>query len=174
MKNSLVLSRQFQADIVKVAADTGLYRTVQASLFVPSDVFSVFQEYRFINVKYEYQLYSQLNNNSTFPTLFIAPQRWGELAVPTLQTEVTQYNNVRTFQFGPSRPTYTQSFKPHVNVVTVGPGRNPIPSPWLATTSDSVQHMTHVDWMQNYNSTSAATHAVRLVITATIEFRGTR
>lgn len=172
--NALVLSRQWQADVAKITADSGLYRTFQASQFVPSDLFQVFQRYRFLSVKVEYQLYNQLNNNASFPTLYIAPQQWGELAVPTLITEVAQFNQVKTFQFGPSRPTYTQTFKPYVNVVTVGPGRNPVPSPWLATTGDAVQHMTHVDWLQNYNSTSAPTHTIRLVATAVIEFQGTR
>lgn len=172
--NAICISRQYQADVVKFAADGGLYRTFSLGLFVPADVIQTFQMYRFKTIKVEYQLYSQLNNNSTFPTLFIAPQQWGELATPSLQTEVAQFNQVQTFQFGPSRPVYKQVFKPYVNFVTTGPGRNPVPSPWLATTSDTVQHMTHVDWLQNYNSTSAGTHTIRLVVTAQIELRGSR
>jgi len=169
-----VISRQWQADVAKTAGDSGLYRSVTAGLFNFSDIFNMFQFYRITSVKFEYQLYNQLNNNASFPTLFIAPQQWGELAIPTSQTEVSQFNKVRTFQFGPSRPTYTQTFKPFVNMVTTGPGRNPVPSPWIATTGDSVQHMTHVDWLQNYNNTSAPTHTIRLIATATFQLRGTR
>jgi hypothetical protein len=133
-----------------------------------------FTEYRIVNIKLEYQLYNQLNNNSLFPTLFIAPQHWAESATPGSFNEVAQFKGIRTFQFGPSRPIYKQSFKPYVNMVTTGPARHAVASPWLTTSSDLAQHLTCVDWILGYNTTSAATHTIRLVVTANFEFRGPR
>lgn len=170
----LNVTRMYTADIAKAAADTGAFSTFQALLFPTSDVFSAFSHYRIKRFKIEYQLYNQLNNNSVFPTLYIAPQQFSESAVPSALSEVIQYKGVRTFQFGPSRPVYSQTFVPYVNMVTTGPGRVPVASPWLTTTGDAVQHMANVFWLQNYNSTSAASHTIRLVVSADFELKGTR
>jgi len=174
LPTQLVASRIYQADILKVAADSGLYRTFQPLLFPISDLIGMFQCYRIRSIKVEYQLYNQLNNNSSFPTLYIAPQYWTESTTPSSISEVGQFQGVKVFQFGPSRPTYTQTFIPRVNMSSTGPGRTPVASPWLSTTSDLPQHLTHVEWIQNYNTTSAPTHTIRLVATAVFEFRGTR
>jgi len=168
------VSRIFISDISKVAADTGLYRTIQPLNFPIADMIGSFSYYRIKSIKLTYQLYQQLNNNSSFPTLYIAPQQWAESATPASFNEVVQFKNVKTFQFGPSRPTYSQTFAPHVNMVSTGPGRVPVRSPWLATSSDLPQHMLCVDWILAYNSTSAATHTIRLNYVAEFEFKGPR
>jgi len=168
------VTRLYTADIAKVAADSGAYATFQPLLFPITDMFGAFQLYRIKRITVEFQLYNQLNNNSAFPTLYIAPQNWTESATPSALSEVIQLKGVKTYQFGPSRPTYKQSFVPFVNTTTSGPGRMPVSSPWLSTTSDLPQHMVYASWLQNYNSTSAATHTVRIVVTADFEFKGTR
>lgn len=174
ISNSILATRLYQADIAKFAADSGLYRTFQPLLFPFSDFFNTFQRYRIVKIKLEYQLYNQLNNNSVFPTLYIAPQNWTENAVPSSVNEVIQFRGCKTFQFGPSRPVYSQTFVPYVNISTTGPGRNPVASPWLSTTTDLIQHITSVEFLQNYNNTSAPTHTIRLVATAVFELSGTR
>lgn len=168
------VDRIFSADIGKLAADSGLYRTYQPLLFPVADFMGGYTQYRIRAITVEYQLYNQLNNNSAFPTLFIAPQCWNESATPGSLSEVQQFKGIRSFQFGPSRPTYKQTFIPFVNYSTTGPGRVPTQSPWISTTSDLPQHLTHVDWLVNYNSTSAATHTIRMVITAHFEFKNSR
>lgn len=172
--NAVSATRMYTADIVRFPADSGLYRTFQPLLFPITDLMGSFSQYRIKSIRVDYQLYNQLNNNSVFPTLFIAPQSWTESTTPASLSEVIQFKGCKSFQFGPSRPVYTRTFKPHVNVSTTGPGRVPVLSPWLSTTADTPQHLTHVDWLVNYNSTSAATHTVRLVVTAQFEFRGSR
>jgi len=167
-------TRIYSADIVKFAADTGLYRSFAASLFNFSDLFNTFQLYRITSLKLEYQLYNQLNNNSAFPTLYIAPQDWTETGTPSSINEVQTYRALQTFQFGPSRPVYSRTFVPYVNMTTSGPGRTPVRSPWLSTTSDAPPHMACVEWLQNYNSTSFATHTIRLVVTADFVMKGLR
>jgi hypothetical protein len=168
------VTRIFISDIAKVAADSGLYRTIQPLNFPIADMIGAFTYYRIKSIKLTYQLYQQLNNNSSFPTLYIAPQQWAESATPSSFNEVVQYKNVKTFQFGPSRPTYSQTFTPHVNMTSTGPGRVPVKSPWLSTSSDLPQHMICVDWLLAYNSTSASTHTIRLNYVAEFEFKGPR
>jgi len=168
------VTRIFISDIAKVAADTGLYRTIQPLNFPIADMIGSFTYYRIKSVKLTYQLYQQLNNNSSFPTLYIAPQQWSESATPSSFNEVVQYKNVKTFQFGPSRPTYSQTFTPYVNMTSTGPGRVPVKSPWLSTSSDLPQHLLCVDWILAYNSTSAPTHTIRLNYVAEFEFKGPR
>jgi hypothetical protein len=174
MSTEATVTRMYSADIVRFAADSGLYRTFQLLLFPVADLQGLYSQYRIRNIKIEYQLYNQLNNNSQFPTLFIAPQSYNEGTTPASLSEVQQFRNVRTFQFGPSRPTYSQSFVPYVNMVTTGPGRVPTRSPWLTTSGDAIQHLTHVDWLVNYNSVTAPTHTIRLVATAVIDLKNTR
>jgi len=168
------VTRIFFADVAKFAADSGLYRTIQPLNFPIADMIGAFTEYRIKSVKLTYQLYNQLNNNSVFPTLYIAPQHWSESATPASSSEVVQYKNVQTFQFGPSRPTYSRTFVPYVNMSSTGPGRVPVRSPWLSTSSDLPQHMLDAEWILNYNSTSAPTHTIRLNFIAQFEFRGPR
>ncbi len=168
------VTRIFISDIAKFAADTGLYRTIQPLNFPIADMIGSFTYYRIKSIKLTYQLYLQLNNNSSFPTLYIAPQQWSESATPASFNEVVQYKNVKTFQFGPSKPTYSQTFTPYVNMVSTGPGRVPVRSPWLATSSDLPQHMICVDWILAYNSTSAPTHTIRLNYVAEFECKGPR
>jgi len=168
------VTRIFFADIAKVAGDSGIYRTIQPLNFPIADMIGSFTEYRIKSVKLTYQLYNQLNNNSVFPTLYFAPQRWNESATPASVSEVIQFAGVETFQFGPSRPTFSRTVTPYVNMVTTGPGRSPVASPWLSTTSDLPQHILNVEWLVNYNSTSAPTHTVRLNFIAEFEFRGPR
>jgi len=172
--NSVLATRLYQADIAKFAADSGLYRTFQPLLFPITDLLGSFTKYRIRSIKLEYQLYNQLNNNSTFPTLYVAPQQYSESATPSSITEVIQFKGLQTFQFGPSRPTYTRTFTPYVNITTTGPGRVPTPSPWISSLSDLPQHLTNVEWLQNYNNTTQPTHTIRLVATAIFEFSGTR
>lgn len=161
-------------DIAKVAADSGLYRTIQPLSFPVADMFGAFSLYRIKSVRLTYQLYQQLNNNSSFPTLYIAPQNYSESATPASFSEVVQFKNVKTFQFGPAQPTYSQTFVPYVNMSSTGPGRSPVASPWLSTTSDLPQHLLAVDWILAYNSTSAPTHTIRLNWVAEFEFKGPR
>jgi len=168
------VDRIFSADVAKIAGDSGLYRTFQPLLFPIADFIGGYTQYRIRSFTVQYQLYNQLNNNSAFPTLFIAPQSWSESATPASLSEVQQFKGIRMFQFGPSRPTYTQTSVPYVNFSTTGPGRIPTRSPWISTTSDLPQHLTHVDWLVNYNSTSATTHTIRLVVTAHFEFKNSR
>jgi len=164
----------YTADIAKVAADSGAYATFQPLLFPITDLFGSFSHYRIKRFNVEFQLYTQLNNNSAFPTLYIAPQSYNESATPSSLSEVVQFRGVKTYQFGPSRPTYKQSFVPYVNMTSTGPGRVPVASPWLSTTSDLPQHMAYVSWLQNYNSSTAATHTIRIVVSAIFEFKNTR
>lgn len=168
------VTRLYSADIVKFAADSGLYRTFQLLLFPVADIQNLYSQYKINSITLEYQLYNQLNNNSVFPTLYTAPQSYNEGTTPASITEVQQFKDCEVFQFGPSRPVFRRKYVPWVNMVTTGPGRVPVRSPWLTLSGDAIQHLTNVDWMVNYNSTSAATHTVRLVVWADISVRNTR
>lgn len=174
LSTDATVTRMYTADISKFAADSGLYRTFQLLLFPVADMQGLYSQYRVRNIKLEYQLYNQLNNNAPFPTLFIAPQSYNEGSTPASIAEVQQFRNCKTFQFGPSRPSYAQSFVPYVNMVTTGPGRVAVRSPWLTISGDAIQHLTNVEWLLNYNSTSFATHTIRLVVTAIIDLKNTR
>jgi hypothetical protein len=170
--NTSIIHRYLSANIVKFAADSGLYRSYSMALFPSSDVTNLFQEYRIKWVELTYQLYNQLNNNSSFPTLFIAPQDWNNNAgTPSSITEVQQFQGIKTFQFGPANPTATYRFTP---TVFVGGEKLLHKSPWLSVSADTVQHMTSVEWLQRYNSTSDPTHTIQLSAKICVELRKTR
>ncbi len=172
-KDVMKLQRKVQGTISKGAVDSGQYYFTTLSGFSDADIISSFSEYRITRATITYTLFTQPNNNANFPCLTEAPQRIVDTTTaPTAITEVEQFGKVKMFQFGPADLTYTRSYTPYVNFTVSGSGKAPVASPWLNTLSDSVPHMTHVYWLQNYNSPTDNSHTLRINVLLDIEVRG--
>lgn len=172
--SSIVVERQLIQAVVKSASDSGNFRAYALSGFPDADIVSMFQEYRIRSIKLTWMLVNAPNNNSSFPTLYVAPQHIFTGSSPTSRDEVIQYRGVKTHQFGPSNITYTHKYVPYVPLDASTSGKNFVPSPWLSTTTDAVPHYTDVEWISRYNSTSDPTHTIELLAHAIIDCRHTR
>lgn len=155
------------------SVDRGIYRSYSLSEFPYSDIAGAFQEYRIKKFITTYQLYTQPNNNSKFPTLYLAPQIFTNtaLAAPSTRDEVVQFVGVKTHQFGPSNLTKVITTPAYT---FVGAERRIVKSPWLNITADGVRHTTLVEWLSNYNTGTDNSHVIRLSVKAIIELRKTR
>lgn len=172
-----VINRMYANDIAKglLAADRGQYRSFNLGTFPDADIISLYSEYRIKFIEVTYQLYTQPNNNSNFPTLYVAPQHVADVAVaPSSRDEVLQFKGVVTHQFGPSNLVFKRRFTPVVMISTSGSGKMIATSPWLSTTGDAVPHLTHVEWIDKYNVSTDNSHNIRIVAKAIVECRGTK
>jgi hypothetical protein len=163
--------------IPKIAADSGSYRNVRLADFIGSaDFTSLFTEYCIKRVQYTYTLVNAPNNNASFPTLYVSPQRLQYTGAPTSRDDVLQFQGTRPFQFGPTNIVYTLSVTPGTFLDASGlvTGGNVKTSPWLSTANNGNQHFTIVDWISRYNSTTDLTHTLELQITAWFDLKGTR
>lgn len=159
----------------KSVNDTGLYQSFKLSDFPTSDVVSLYSDYKILKFIVTYRLVSQPNNNSNFPTLYIAPQHVASGTAPTSRDEVVQFKGVTSYQFGPSTMSYTRVFKPHMWLDSTGVTlRAVIPGTWCSTTSDTVPNFSHVYWLSRYNSAIDNSHTIELEVKAVIATRGTR
>jgi len=171
-RQTAIIHRFLTNNIAKFTGDSGIYRAWSLSDFPSSDVISLFQEYRVKWVELTYQLYAQPNNNSNFPTLFTAPQKWNNSAgTPSSIQEVQQFQNVVTHQFGPATMTRVFRFKPFA---FIGGEKLLATSPWLSVSADTVKHMTNVEWLQRYNSATDNSHTIQLSARLCVELRKTR
>lgn len=173
-----IIHRQVPFVLAKFAADTGFYTAYKLNQFPGvSDLRSLYQDYKIKSIRLTFNLINAPNNNSTFPTLIIAPQHYnGALGTVTVgsRDEISQYKGVRVFQFGPNKVTYTQVFKPWLAMAGAGAGLMPIPWPWVSTINDDVNIVTNGYWLARYNTGSDPTHTIELTVSAVIECRGTR
>ncbi len=169
------VTRMWTGNVPKAASDTGTFRSFNLNTFPTSDIVSLFQDYRFKSIKVEYLLTNAPNNNADFPAIITAPTHYNVGGVtPGNRDEVLQYRGTKIYQMGPSRVQYERKFVPYIQVLTSGSGIIQSGSQWLTTQTGSVPHLTHVEWIDRYNSTSSPTHTVQIVVTAVIECRGTR
>jgi hypothetical protein len=169
-----VIHREWVGTITKSAADSGFYRSWNLATFPSSDIVSMFMDYKIASIDMTYLLINAPNNNSTFPTLYLAPQHFNYGVAPASRDEVIQYKGIVTKQFGPAMVQYKKSFVPYAFTTLTGSGQAPVASPWLNTNNTATTHAVGVEWIDNYNSTSATTHTLNLVVRATILARGTR
>jgi len=164
--------------LAKFAGDVGFYTAYQLSQFPGiSDIRSLYTDYRVKSLRLTFNLINAPNNNASFPTLIIAPQHYnGALGTVSVgsRDEISQFKGVRVFQFGPSRVSYTQSFKPWVSMAGAGAGLMPIACPWINTINDDVKLVTNGYWLARYNTGSDPTHTIELTVSAVIECRGTK
>ncbi len=168
-----VIHRKYVVDIVKGtgSVDTGLYRNFTLATFPTSDVTSLFTDYRFKWIEIQYQLYSQPNNNSNFPTLYVAPQHLiNTLTPPANRDEVLQFRGVKTFQFGPANMTTKYRYTPHIKTADGQIFR----SPWISIANTTVAHMTNVEFLSKYNLATDNSHTLQINVLACIEGRLTR
>lgn len=171
------VSRALIATIPKVASDTGSFRRITIADFVGSlDILTMYEAYKIRKVEYKYFLVSGPNNNATFPTLLVAPQAYVTAGTPVNLDEVLQYQKVRQYQFGPSNLTYTLAVTPKISLdVANSVGMGCITqNQWIGTNNNSVLHMTTVDWLRRYNSTTDSTHTIDLQIRVWVDLRGPR
>lgn len=169
------ITRIWTSNVPKTAGDSGVNRSFNLNTFPTSDIVSLFQEYKFKSFKVQYTLVNAPNNNADFPAIILAPQRYNIGGVsPASRDEVLQYKGVTIYQTGPSRVQMTKVYKPMIQMATSGSGWVNAPSQWLNTQTGSVPHLTHLEWIDRYNSTSSPTHTIQILVTATIECRGTR
>jgi len=169
-----VIQRVWNGVITKSATDAGSYRSVALGVFPYSDLASLYTEYRITNLEFHYLLVNAPNNNASFPTLYTAPNMFLSAGGAANRDEVTQYQGVKVYQYGPSSVHAIFNYTPIVQLITAGVGTSNVRSPWLNTASSNVPHLTNVEWIDRYNSTSDPTHTLQLTIKATIECRGTR
>jgi len=169
-----VINRMWTGNVTKSATDNGAYRSVALGVFPISDITSLFAEYKIAKLEFSYILVNAPNNNANFPALYAAPQHYLSAGSPVSRDEVTQYQGVKLYQFGPAAVRANFSYTPVVQLITAGVGTSNVVSPWLNTASSNVPHLTNVEWFDRYNSTSDPTHTIQLVIRATILCRGTR
>lgn len=176
-----VLHRIFIGTATKgaAAADTGSYQSYALADFPSSDIVSLYQQYRIKAFEVTYTLFSQPNNNSNFPQLYIAPQEYNnQLGVPSSFDEVVQYKGVITHQFGPGpNQTFKHRYVPRVFLdATQGTstGSLVLQSPWVSTFTAALRHMSHVEWITNYNAGVDNSHTIRRTVKAIIECKDTR
>lgn len=148
----------------KTAGDSGNALWTTLSSFTSSDIVSLFSFYKVTQVKLTFRLVNAPNNNANFPTLWVAPRQFSILA-PTSLDEVQQYNGVRSYQFGPSKNSFSMVFKPAIQLVTrtsgvAAPGAT-MPMDWIATDNDTAAFIFAVYWLQRY-STTDSTHTIEL------------
>lgn len=168
------LTRVVTANLIKLATDSGTYRSVTLSSVPSSDITSLFQKYRILRVTNVYSLVNAPNNNADFPTLYIAPQEYSNLTNVGSRDEVLQFRGFKQFQFGPATMTFRHSFVPKVFANTDGPAKMVTTSPWLSTATPAAPHMTCIEWLDRYNSTSSPTHTIQLTQILEVEATGTR
>lgn len=172
------LRRMFVQNINKVAADSGTYyRSILADFPGASDITSLFTDYKITKLRYTIRLVNAPNNNANFPTLYFAPQSYVyNGSSPSSASEVFQFKNLRTFQFGPSNLSTKLTVRPRVSVDVNNLVNSGIPmaSPWLNTANNSVPHIGIVWWISRYNSTTDTTHQLELQVDAWISARNSR
>lgn len=172
--NSTKLTRVTTFNLLKLSADSGTYRSVNLSSVPSSDIQSLFQKYRIVRITTVYTLVNAPNNNADFPTLYVAPQEYSNLTSVGSRDEVLQFRGFKQFQFGPSKMEFRHSWVPKVFANVDGPGKVVTVSPWLSTTTPATPHMSNIEWLDRYNSTTSNTHTIQLTLILDIEAVGTR
>jgi hypothetical protein len=176
-KDTLLFQRKVSTNIAKIATDTGIYYFVRLADFPSaSEITSLFQFYRIKKFELKFLLVNQPNNNSSFPTLYIAPQQSTLSGTPASRDEVLQYQGVQIHQFGPSNLVKTISTTPCVLLDSSGSvgGGMVKQSPWLSTANNGIIHSAFVLWISRYNSTTDPTHTLELDVTAWFDAKGTK
>lgn len=169
--------RKYSLNVSKIAVDTGAYFNVRLADFpVVTDITSLFQFYRLRKVEIQFILVNQPNNNSSFPTLYIAPQQSTLSGTPSSRDEVLQYQGVQIHQFGPSDLVKKFSAVPAVLLDSSAGvvGGTLSQSPWLSTANNGTLHSAIIYWISRYNTTSDSTHQLEVDVTVWLDAKGTR
>lgn len=176
--NQIRIQRSIVLGVNKTTVDSGDFNELSLGGFAgSSDISSLFQQYRIRSAKVTYKLVSSPNNPSAaFPTLYTAPQ-YISSTIPSSRDEVLQYQNMRVYQFAPSRTEVTYTYTPKVNRIVyrsaVASSYEPV-SCWLSTQDLNAQHYYSVEWLDRYNTTTNPEHTVEKIVTITVDCRQTR
>jgi hypothetical protein len=175
------VSRVSITSVAKAAttAGTGLYLTHSLNNFPGvGDITSLFQEFKIQSIKLTFRLVNAPNNNAAFPTLYIAPQRFNFVqpgAVPTSVQDVWQFRGMKTYQFGPTALSYSQTFTPHYSLdvnnqaLSTGEVRK---AAWLGAAANAVNHASAVYWIDRYDTPTNNSHTIELETVLVLKCRG--
>jgi hypothetical protein len=121
-------------------------------------------------------MFTQPNDLTQTPTLYIAPQNYSASGVPANREEVLQFQGVRAFQFGPAHISTVISRKPVVfrDIGNQVSGGEIAPAPYLSTTNALNQHLGFVYWISRYNTTTGVNPTLDLEYTIHLDCKGTR
>lgn len=177
----LTIPRTTITSVAKAAttAGTGLFLTHSLNNFPGvGDITSLFQEFKIQSIRLTFRLVNAPNNNAAFPTLYIAPQRFSFVqpsTVPTSAADVWQFKGMKTYQFGPTNLSFSQTYMPHyslnVNNQALAQGEVRKAS-WLAAGANSVNHASAVYWIDRYDTPTNNSHTIELETVMVLKCRG--
>lgn len=173
----LTIHRRNIFALTKTAADTGRLISVSLNDFSAVELRSVFQLYKIVKVKVTWTLINAPNNNANFPTLHIAPQNFSFITPPSL-SEMSQYDKLTIFQFGPSRVQYSRVFTPALLVdasASAGTGQVIMPggTPFVSSENVNTNYICGSFWLARYSNVDV-THTIEMTLDATIKLKGVR
>ncbi len=177
-KNIITIQRSIVLGITKITTDSGDYNELSLGGFPgSSDLSSTFQQYRIKKARVTYKLVTAPNTAAAaFPTLYTAPQ-YLQAGVPGSRDEVLQYQDMKVFQFAPSRTEVTYTYTPKVNRLiyrsAIASSYEPVTA-WLSTLDLSAQHYYSVEWIDRYNTATNNDHVIEKVVTIWVECKQSR
>jgi hypothetical protein len=167
--------RMLTFNVTRPASDAGTTRTINLNLLPGvSDFTSLFQHYRIVSVQLSWILVNGLNANNVFPTLTVAPQHHSSAVTPLTRDAVSQYHGVKVFQFAPSKNTFTKRFDAYGPMLSVLSGQQYEKAPWYRCEDSTIPYVYAVEFISRYNNTDTPNHTLECVVTADLEFKGTK
>jgi len=162
----------------KTATDVGRIISCTLSDFGGSEIQSVFHLYKIDRINVTWTLTNAPNNNATFPTLHVAPQNFTFITLATLG-EMSQYDKVQVYQFGPSRVQYKRSFVPSILLdasASAGTGQMVLPgrTPFLSCNNINTNFIGATYWIQRYNASPDSSHTIEVTVEAVLTLKGSR
>jgi hypothetical protein len=168
-------NRMLTFNITRPASDSGTTRTINLNLLPGvSDFTSLFQHYRIKSVNVTWILVNGLNANNVFPTLTVAPQHHSSAVVPLTRDAVSQYHGVKVFQFAPSKNTFSKRYDVYGPMLSVLSGQQYEKAPWYRCEDATIPCVYAVEFITRYNNTDTPNHLLECIVTADVEFKGTK
>lgn len=162
------------SNIVKGAIDAGTGYSFTLSSLPNYTAFSVFDMYRINFVEVEYLL-NQTTATVTYPTLYWTPD-YDDASSPTSLGALQSFETAEVFQYSPTAVSFRRKIvpKPAQTAYVGGLASGFVvgsPKLWINSDSPGVQYFGMKHWIANYNSTTANSTNIIIVVRYNLSFK---
>jgi hypothetical protein len=162
------------ASINKGTVDAGSGYSFTLSSLPDASAFSLFDMYRINFVEIEYLL-NQTSSTVLYPTLYWTPD-YDDASVPTSLAAVQSYESAEVFQYSGTATSFRRKLvpKPAQTAYVGGLATGYVvgsPRTWINTDSPGVQYFGMKHWIQNYNTTTANSTNIIIVVRYNLSFK---
>lgn len=159
--------------------DTGVGRTFKLSNLPNTTEFTnLFDQFRIVMVEAEYVFSTHiLASQARYPRITFAVD-YSDASNPATESEVLQYQNAESFQFGQVKHTFKRVLKPLAALAayqgTFTAYGTASSTQWFDTNNSSVEYYGTKEWINNYNTTLATGAVINVYHRYHLEFKNAR